>query len=159
MKMRYFSYTLIFVLFTSCNEQDLFSSGNVPQKVISNSTQLFNGEITETSTSNLDGIDVWKVALENQSGAVVTFYWHRKNNMIFRIIGEQGPFDYELKPPLNTLVLSTAKFLAFESYSKEQLESWQLLRDSQHNLKWVYHFYLRGQQQPISINAASGDVM
>ena len=84
MKMRYFSYTLIFVLFTSCNEQDLFSSGNVPQKVISNSTQLFNGEITETSTSNLDGIDVWKVTLENQSGAVVTFYWHRKNNMIFR---------------------------------------------------------------------------
>ena len=159
MNVRHLLYFFIFILFSSCDEQDLFSSGNVPQKVIENSLQLFNGEIAETSTSNLDGVDVWKVKLENQSGALLTFYWQRKNNMIFRIIGEQGPFDYELKPPLNTLVFSTAKFLAFESYSKEQLESWQLLRDGQHNLKWVYHFYIRGQQQPISINAVSGDML
>ena len=159
MKMRQISIVLLCTLLCSCNEQDLFNSGNVPQAVIDNSTQLFDGNVVEKTTSNLEGVDVWKVRLEKNSGAVLTLYWQRKSNIIYRIIGERGPFNYELKPPLNILNLSTAKFLAFESYSKETLDSWQLLRDGNHNLKWVYRFYIRGQEDPISINATSGDLL
>ena len=159
MKTRQISLLILFVLFSACTEEDLFSSGTVPQTVLDNSVQLFDGNIIDQSTRTLDGVDVWVVKLEKNTGATVTFYWQRKSQIIYRIVGEKGPFNYELKPPLNTLVFSTAKFLAFESYSKETLESWQLLRDSSHNLKWVYQFYIRGQDAPITINAISGDML
>jgi len=56
-------------------------------------------------------------------------------------------------------VLSTARFLAFESYSSEKLISWKLIRDNSLDQKWVYQFFLKEKEVPITVNATSGDIM
>jgi len=153
-------YFVIFLLNTvlfSCDEQFGTDSDDVPKNVIDASTQLFPGSILEKSSFVIEDTDVWKVRLENSEGSIVSFYWQKNYNILFRIEGERGPFDYEFKPPLDVIIFSTAKFLAFESYSTEVLDSWKLIRDSSNDQKWVYQFYLQGEENPISINASNGD--
>lgn len=157
--MRTFSSFLLAFLLFSCEEQFGLNNDKISQNIIDTSLQLFDGEILEKKSTKLDGIDVWKVRIENNSGAVVSFYWQRSYTKLFRIEGEKGPFNYDIKPPLTVLVLSTARFLALESYESGELLSWRLIRDSSLNQQWVYQFFIKERESPISINAASGDIV
>lgn len=155
----YLVLILLTTIFFSCEEQFGLDQNEVPQNTIDNSAQLFPGNILETSSDIVEGIKVWKVKIENNSGAIVTFYWQKNYNILYQIEGEKGPFNYEFKPPLDVIVLSTAKFLAFESYSSEVLNSWKLIRDTSHNNHWIYQFFLENAENPISVKAATGDLM
>lgn len=146
------------VLF-SCEEQFGIESNEVPQNTIDYSKQLFSGRVLEKSSVTLDDIAVWKVKIEASSGAIVTFYWQKNYTMLYKIDGEKGPYTYELNPPMDLIIFSTAKFLAFESYSSETLQSWQLVCDSSQNSIWVYQFFLSEREKPITINAKTGDVL
>lgn len=143
----------------SCEEQFGFDDNEVPQKIVDNSIQLFQGTVLEKTSSILGGTQVWKVKIENNSGAIISFYWQKSYTILFQVEGEEGPFNYELDPPLNVIMLSTAKFLGFESYSSEVLISWKLTRDNSQKNKWVYQFFLTGNDQPITVNASSGDLL
>ena len=143
----------------SCDEQLGIESNEVPQNTIEYSKDLFPGKILEKSTADIDGASVWKVKIEGSSGAIVTFYWQKSVSVLFRIDGEKGPYNYELNPPMNLIIFSTAKFLAYESYSSEVLLSWQLRRDNSDDSIWVYKFFLSGRENPITINAKSGDML
>ena len=149
----------LLMLISSCADYDLSNSGNIPRDLLDSSVQLFDGIVVENSSIIIDGAELWKVKIENSAGAALTFYWQKQYQILFRIVGDQGPFNYELKPPVNVLVYSTAKFLAFDGFSNETLESWRLLRDGDKNRNWVYQFYLQGRNDPISINAINGELI
>ena len=128
--MRLNVFVLLGLVLFSCEEQFGLDSNKISQDIIDNSLELFPGRILEQSSDKIEGIDVWKVKIENSAGAIVSFYWQKNYTILFRIDGEKGPFNYELKPPLGVIVLSTARFLAFESYSSEKLICWKLMRDN-----------------------------
>ena len=126
--MRFYQVSILLtIVFFSCEEQFGLDQHEVPQNTIDHSVQLFPGNILEKSSDIVEGIKVWKVKIENNSGAILTFYWEKNYAIIYQIEGEKGPFNYEFNPPLDVIVLSTAKFLAFESYSSEVLNSWKLI--------------------------------
>ena len=156
--MRYFRLVLIICLMSfSCEEQFGIAENEPSQTVIDISLQLFHGDVTEKLTVMEDDVSVWKVKIENNEGAIVSFYWQKNYNIIFKIVGETGPFNYDLRPPLNVLPLSTAKFLAFESYSENQLSLWILKREAK-DKRWIYQFFILGNESPYTIDATSGDV-
>ena len=150
---------LLCLFLFSCEEQFGLKSNKISQDVIDNSLELFPGSILEKCSDKIEGIDVWKVKIENNAGAIVSFYWQKNYTILFRIEGEKGPFSYELKPHLGIIVVSTARFLAFESYSSEELIYWKLIRDNSLDQKWVYQFFLKEKEVPITVNATSGDII
>lgn len=158
--MRFYQVLILLTaVFFSCEEQFGLDQHVVPQNTIDHSIQLFPGNILEKSSDFVEGIKVWKMKIENNSGAILTFYWVKNYNIPYQIEGEKGPFNYELKPPLDVIELSTAKFLAFESYSSKVLNSWKLIRDPSQNNQWIYQFFLKDEENPISVKAATGDLM
>lgn len=150
---------LISSSFYSCEEQFGNYPDTIPQNTLDNSIQMFSGSILEQTSEVIEGIHVWKVRIENEFGAIVSIYWQKNYNILYLVIGERGPFDYELKPPLDVIVFSTAKFLAFESYSAEPLIRWKLIRDKSFKNAWVYQFFLKDGDAPISVKASSGDIL
>lgn len=158
--MRALLITGFFVFtFASCEEQFGTDEKLAPQKIIDISRQLFLGNVEENTTVIEDGEAVWKVSISNNQGSLVSFYWQKSYSIIFKIRGERGPYEYDLQPPLNVLPLSTARFLAFESYSTKALSSWSLERSKSDNRGWIYYFYIQGAESPFVINAASGDTV
>ncbi len=151
-------FTIIFfvLIFFSCEEQFETEPGEMPQKIIEISSYLFPGKIVEQSVYVMDGVDVCWIEIENESGSIVSFYWQKSKNVFFMMEGESGPFNYELKPPYEILSFSTAKFIAFESYSQAELVSWKLKKNSIYKNRWVYQFYLKDIESPIMIDATSG---
>ncbi len=143
----------------SCEEQFSNDDNEVPQKTLDVSLQLFDGTISEHNSIVEDGIEVWKIKIQNEAGAVVSFYWQKSYYNLYKIEGEHGPFTYDIQPPLNVLPLSTARFLAFESYSMEKLKSWTLNRSNKFDNRWIYQFFIRGIESPLRIDATSGDAL
>lgn len=143
--------------FIACEEQFEGNEKEAPQDVVDITRQIFLGKVVENTTAVEDGVEVWKVSITNNDGAIVSFYWQKSYNIIFKIRGDRGPFTYDLQPPLNVLPLSTARFLAFESYSSKTLSSWCLERNKSDERSWVYCFYIQGNELPLMIDAVSGD--
>ena len=153
-----FTIFLFCLMFFSCEEQ-IGLQGDMSQEIADDSRQIFPGKIIEQSSDIIEDVAVWKVKIENESGSVVSFYWQKSYSLLFMIEGEKEPFNYELKPPIDVLVLTMAKFLAFESYSDAELQSWKLNRSQSHKNRWVYQFFLKGAESPKIIDAISGDVL
>lgn len=144
-------------LLFSCNEHTILGKDHIPQKTIDNSLKIFPGNLVETSSSIIEGVQVWKVLIENDQGALVSFSWQKSYNVLFQVDGLRGPFNYELDLPLDVILFSSARFLAFKSHNSETLESWKLFRDKSAQNKLVYQFYLQNKTEPINIVASSGD--
>lgn len=148
---------LICFCFISCDEQFKNDQRELPQKIIDNSLELFQGELIEQTSFVEGNIDLWKISIINPSGAIVSFYWQKGNSLLFKIDGEKGPFNYELTPQNGVISLSTARFLAYESYTEEDLISWNLSQGNTENRRWVYEFVLKDEEQSLLIDAYSGE--
>ena len=155
----YFKFLFLCLIFVSCDEQFGNEQKKISQKIIEDSILLFPGSLFEQSSYVIDEVDLWRVKIENKSETVVTFYWQKKNGILYMIEGDQGPFDYDMHPPYNVISLSTAKFLGFEGYCEGVLVSWKFKRRHDGKNGWVYHFYLKDVELPIVINAANGDIL
>jgi len=152
-----FTYLLALLLIVSC-ENPLDKQTEVPGDLIDTTLDIFDGEILERKTDKLDDVDVWKIKIENSNGAITSFYWRKSYFNLFRIVGEQGPFDYDLKPPLDVINFNTAKFLAFNQNANEDLTSWKFMR-SPGEIRWFYKFYLNVDESTITVDAGSGEIL
>ena len=145
---------VIILLLSSCEDQ-LGNPADVPGNLINSSLNLFDGEVIEKRGAKVDEVEVWKVRIQKETGAITTFYWRKTFNNIYRIVGEKGPFDYEIRPPMDVINYSTARFLAFNQKSNDDMVSWKFLRSIDEN-RWFYQFYLLNVTLPITIDAGSG---
>jgi len=151
------TYLLLIVLLISC-ENPLENQEDVPADLINTTLELFDGEIIEQGSAKLDDVDVWKVKVRHSSNAVTAFYWRKPYYNIFRIVGEKGPFDYNINPPLDVINFTTAKFLAVNPSSDVCLETWEFTRSSG-EIRWYYKFYLQDTEYPITLDAGSGEII
>lgn len=152
-----YTYLLLFLLLISC-ENPLENQEDVPADLIETTLNIFDGEIIEQGSSKLDDISVWKVKIRNSSDAITSFYWRKPYYNIFKIVGEKGPFDYNLNPPLDVISLNTAKFLAINQNTNDALNYWEFTRSSG-EMNWYYRFYIKDKSFPISVDAGSGEII
>lgn len=153
--MRLFIPSFLFIILLSSCEDQLGNPVDVPGNLINSSLNMFDGEVIEKGGAKIDEVEVWKVRIQQESGAITTFYWRKTFNNLYRIEGEKGPFDYEIRPPMDVINYSTARFLAFNQKSNEDMVSWKFLRSNDEN-RWFYQFYLHNVTLPITIDAGSG---
>ena len=151
------TYLLLIGLFVSC-ENPLEKQEDVPSDLINTSLNIFDGEVIEQGSTKLDDLDVWRVRIRHSSDAITSFYWRKPFYNIFRIVGERGPFDYSLNPPLDVINFRTARFLAIDQNSNNVLESWEFMR-SPGEINWFYKFYLKDKEFPILVDAGSGEII
>ncbi len=153
--MRPFALAFIFILTLASCEDQLGNPSDVPGNLINSSLDMFDGEVIEMGGAMVDEIEVWKVRIQQETGAITTFYWRKTFNNLYGIVGEKGPFDYEIRPPVDVINYSTAKFLAFNQKSNDDMVSWKFLRSTDEN-RWFYQFFLLDATAPIIIDAGSG---
>ncbi len=144
-------------LLASCDDPLGLEGDAVPDKLVHNSLDIFQGDVIEKFSARINDVEVWKVSIKNDQGAVTTFYWRKPYNNLFMIEGEKGPFSYELTPPLNVINLSTARFLAFRGDDQEFI-SWKIFLLASNKDRWTYRFAL-SDGTFISIDAGSGDII
>jgi hypothetical protein len=149
---------LLFTLIIMACEDPLDNQTEVPEVLLQTTLDIFEGQIIDKKADKIDDTEVWKVKIENSEGAVTSFYWRQRFNNIYKIVGESGPFDYQLNPPLDVVNYATARFLAFNRSNAEDLESWKLFR-SLGDAQWFYQFFTKDSNRAITINAGSGEVV
>ena len=154
---RFLSILTLVALLTACDDPLGVEGNDVPEKLVSNSLDLFSGDVVIKSSARIDDVEVWRIAIENSQGAITSFYWRKPFNTLFMIEGEKGPFNYELTPPLNVINLSTARFLAFRGSNKEFV-SWKIFVLKSNDNRWAYRFTLPDGSF-ITIDAGSGDIL
>jgi uncharacterized membrane protein YkoI len=149
---------LIFII--SCNETKE-TIPEIPQDIINQSLNLFDGEVIEKKQVIEDGINAWEVKIENSNGAIVKFYWSTTGNSLIKIEGIQSPFDYELNPGMNLINYSTSKTFAISAVKNSSILNWELEKNQSFIGKWVYEFeFEKGSEtQKVYIDAANGDVL
>jgi len=155
--MRKLFFILLSLLsFSSC--EDAFDTANdtIPDSYVKNSTIFFQGEVTETASTSLNGKNVWRVTVENEFGAIVNFYWRKSIINLYVIQGTTGPFDYSLTPPFDVINFSTARFLATNNFSIGNITSWSFEPSPTENMKWYYVFHGDGPASKVVLDAGSG---
>ena len=149
------------VALVSCNETSEENNPTVPQSVIDNSLNLFDGEVIETGTEEEEGVKSWEIKIQDNEGATVIFYWDIRTEFLVKIEGVDGPFNYEIVPGNNLINFSTAKTVATGAIKNSALLRWKLKRESDFINKWVYSFEFDddGKTIKVYVDAESGDVL
>lgn len=149
----------IILIVIACQEPFDEGNGEIPAILIENTKNLFPGIVGEISAEKLNGVNVWKIPVENENGSVVVFYWRRALNNLYIIKGTTGPFDYGLKPPFDVLNFSTVRFLATSNYMIGTISSWSFEPSTTQNMKWNYKFTGDGTGSPLLLEAGSGAII
>ncbi len=152
-------YLPIFLMMIACQEPFESGNENVPDSLIENSKTLFLGDVTEMTSTKLNGVSVWKITVENDNGSVVVFYWRRAYTNLYVIEGTKGPFDYSLKPPFDVINFSSARFLATSNFEVGNITSWTFEPSPTKTMTWFYKFNGDGKDSPLVLDAGSGVVI
>lgn len=150
---------LLGLLFCSCEEQFQSENSQIFDKTVENSLQIFPGNVIETSSEKLNGVEVWRILIENDDGAQIEFFWQKSYHILYEVAGIKSPFNYELDLPLDVILFSTARFLAFESKANQELDSWNLYRNATADNELVFQFNLKNNPEPIILRASSGELL
>jgi len=147
------------LLLAACEDPFDSANDNIPDSFVKNSIIFFPGDVTETVSTTINGLNVWRVSVENESGAIVNFYWRKTASILHKIEGTSGPFDYNLKPPFDVINFATARFLATNNFSIGNLTSWSFEPTPNQNMKWYYIFKGDGVVSKVILDAGSGTVI
>jgi len=133
----------------------------VPQDIINESLNMFEGEVIEKKQESEDGRTAWEIKIQNPGGAIVKFYWSTINSELIKIEGIQGAFDYELNPGMSLINFSTAKTFAIAAVKNDAIIQWELEKNEEFIKKWVYEFEFEtgSGTQKVYIDAMNGDVL
>lgn len=149
----------VFTLFCCEDAQD--NVGPVPQTVINASLDLFDGEVLQGKQEDEDGATVWEVKIRNGQGAEVVTYWTIDKEILVKIKGEIGPFDYDIQPGNQLVNFASAQTIAIGAIKNSALTKWELAKEEDFVGDWVYSFEFEGTEESIKVflNAKSGDVI
>ncbi len=152
---------LVSLIFNISCEESNEPSPEVPQNIIDESLNLFNGEVFEIKQESEDGSNAWEIKIQNPDGAIVKFYWSVSNSELIKIEGIQGVFDYELNPGMSLINFSTAKTFAIAAVKNDAILHWELEKNEDFINKWVYEFEFEtgSGTQSVYIDAMNGDVL
>lgn len=145
---------------TACSNND-DTTVAVPQEIISNSLDFFDGTVIEKGIETENGIEAWEVEIQNSAGAIVRFYWVVDNKTLVKIEGDQGPFTYEINPGGGLINFTTARTFAVSAVKNDALVAWELEQEEEFADDWVYEFEIADgmDDKTVYIDAMNGNVL
>jgi uncharacterized membrane protein YkoI len=146
---------------TACSDDSDDSTVAVPQEIISNSLDFFDGTVIEEGLEIENGIEAWEVEIQNSEGAIVIFYWAADNLTLIKIEGDKGPFTYEINPGGGLINFSTARTFAVSAVKNDALVAWELKKEEEFADDWVYEFEIADSMvdKTVYIDAMNGNVL
>ena len=149
------------LLFITCEQKDNENNPEVPQSVIDKSLDYFDGEVIEKKLEEEEGVEAWEIKIQNSNGSVVKFYWTVNREILLKMEGLVGPFDYEIHPESDLINLSTAQTIAIGAVKNNAIEKWVLKQEEDFIDKWVYSFEFNddGETVKVYIDAEKGDIL
>ena len=150
-----------FLFFISC-EEDSEALLETPPSIINTSISYFEGAIKKNELLSVNGVDAWKIQLENSKGSVLNIFWRVQSSQLLKMEGIKAPFNYDLNPGNNLINLSTAKTIATGQAQETTLLRWSLeLADIAKNT-WTYYFEFKNSPNttfPVYVNATNGEIL
>jgi len=133
----------------------------VPERVINKSLALFEGAILEKKSGIEESTPVWEVKIRNSSGSIVKFYWKQDDEALYRMDGQEGPFDYDILLGEGMINFNSARFAAVAAAKSDQIRTWRLRAEEDFADLWVYTFVIEGVEGTIEvvIDADNGEVL
>jgi len=161
MKMKKTPIIILSLLLVFSCEKNNDTNPEVPQDIIDLSLSLFDGEVIEKESEQENGLDTWEVKIENENGSIVKFYWTKNGQILIKIEGQVGPFNYNIMPGNSLINFSTAQTVAKAAVKNESITKWKLQQDDNFIDKWVYSFEFdsNGGISIVIIDAKNGDIL
>jgi len=156
----YFLFLSTTIFFSACNNTDE-TALEAPSGIQDKSIALFDGQVFESKKEKEDGIELWEVKVQNSIGAIVRFYWRMDSGVLYKIDGQEEPFNYEVTPGNGLITYTAAKTQAIAAVKNDNLLRWQLEKESNFANKWVYRFEIDddGTTLRVFVDATNGDVL
>lgn len=154
-------FLFISLLFISCEQTDNENNPEVPQSIINQSLDFFDGEVIEKKLEEEEGEKVWEIKIQNNDESIVKFYWTVNRETLLKMEGPVGPFDYEIQPGNNLINFSTARTVAIGAVKSNTIEKWQLEQEKEFIDTWVYTFEFDndGSSLIVYIDAENGNIL
>jgi len=133
----------------------------VPDDIVEFVTGLFPGEIIHGEVIEDGDRILWIVAVKNEMGAVVLFKVSPDPLALHKMIGETGPFDYNIDPGDDLISFADAKEVALLAIEGE-LTRWMLWqKEIDDGLLWVYEFRIVSGDMvfEVQVNAHNGELL
>lgn len=148
------------LIFISCAKETT-EAPLIPQTIIDRSLAYFDGEVIEKKQVEEDGISLWKVKIQNEDGSILEFYWTIGNQVLSKMEGTNGPFDYEIIPGNDLINFSPAKTIAISAVKNSDILQWELEINDDFIGMWVYKFEFQDNQNIIKVylDALNGNVL
>ena len=146
----------------ACSEDVSSSNNNSPiteTQAVQKAKQVNSGAVTKTELTTHNGIKVWEVYMTTPSGGQLKIKYQVDDGTMVEIKGTSPSFDYEVRPGMNLINYSAARFVALNVKNGDILE-WKLEKDESNN-RWEYRFDIRseGKNWEVRIAASSGVVL
>lgn len=145
----------------SCTETSS-SNPETPQEIIDKSLALFNGKVIEQTLGREEGVNSWEIKIANENGAEVKFYWSTNGQILIKMEGLSGPFDYDIMPDNGLINFSTASKFAKGAVKNESIIKWKLKQEEEFIGNWVYTFEFdvkTAGSTNVFIDASNGDIL
>jgi uncharacterized membrane protein YkoI len=158
-------FILVFInlvlVFSACDQSDNESNPEAPEDLLNKSSAYFDGEAIQKIMEIEEGIEAWKITIQNNNGSKVKFYWTVNNGSLVKIEGATGPFNYEIQPGQDLINFSTAQTIASGAVKNDSIKKWELKQEEEFIDKWIYTFEFHddGGAQKVYIDAEVGDIL
>ena len=149
------------MVFVSCAD-NTDSDPETPLGIIESSLAYFEGKIVEKTIEKVNGIDAWKIKIENEIGSILSFYWQIGSLILIQVDGSRGPFNYDLSPGTNLINFSSARTLAMGQVQNTNILNWILRQDIDRNNKYLYVFDFENSSNlsiKIYVDAENGNIL
>lgn len=154
------AFALLCISIVSCeSEEDTIPQ--VPQGVIDESLDFFEGEVIDKKLEVEEGVEAWQVKIENSEGAIINFFWTLNGLALFKMEGENGPFEYDIWPGNSLINFSSAKTVAIAGVKNDTILTWELQEEDEFSDIWIYTFEFdaSGSSQKVYIDALNGNIL
>jgi uncharacterized membrane protein YkoI len=142
-------------------DQEEEEAATPPEEVVELALSLFPGEIIHSETKKDDDLQLWKLYVESETGAIVKFKIVEDPLQLIEMESEKGPYDYDIDPGDPYLTLMEATEIAFNIFPGE-LRKWEFeIVNRDDMVLGVYEFKMVDGDKKVEllIHAETGEVL
>ncbi len=118
---------------------------------------LFEGSVTKAEKKFKKDIPIWEIDLITVERGSVEIEISSSDKNLIKVISDEGPFEYEIKPEENFIPFSSARKTAEEKAGQKILK-WSYYKNRS---RWEYNFWLftKSGRAQVRVDAETGEVI
>ena len=127
------------------------------EEAVDYTAQLLEGDITKAERKFKKDIPIWKVELITKDRGSFKVEISAIDKSLIRIDADEGPYDYDINPDLNSIPFLAAKKTAEEWTGLKTLK-WNFYKNKNN---WEYNFWLfiKSGKAQVRVNAETGEIV